>query len=187
LLAKAIGRAREISIRSALGAGRWRVIQQLLVESVMLSIAGGVLGSLAGMWGVRIFERTLIPEDRPAYLTFDIDLRVVAYLAAITIGTGIVFGLAPALRLSKLDVNATLKDGGHGSNRGLRARRLSTALVVTEMALAFVLLVGAGLMIRSFLNMARTPIGVRTDHLMSMDILLRLSKYPNAATQLAFQ
>ena len=84
LLARAVGRAREISIRTALGAGRWRVVRQLLAESVMLSAAGGVLGSLAGVWSVRIFETTLIPEDTPAYLTFTMDYRVLAYLAAIT-------------------------------------------------------------------------------------------------------
>ena len=186
LLARAVGRAREIAVRTALGAGRWRVIRQLLIESVLLSAAGGVLGSLAGMWGVRIFETTLIPEDTPAYLTFTMDHRVVGFLAAITIATGIVFGLAPALRLSKLDIHAVLKDGGHGASAGLRARRLSTLLVVTEMALAFVLLVGAGLMIRSFLKMAHTPIGARTDHLMSMDILLRAGRYPTEASVIAF-
>src|SRR5882724_434728 len=153
LLARAVSRAREISVRTALGAGRWRVIRQLLVESVMLSTIGGVLGSLEGVWGVRIFETTLIPEDTPAYLSFTMDYRVLAYLAAITISTGILFGLAPALRLSKLDINAVLKDGGHGASTGSRARHLSSLLVVTEMALAFVLLVGAGLMIRSFLKM----------------------------------
>jgi len=162
------------------------VIRQLLVESVLLSAAGGVLGSLAGVWGVRIFETTLIPEDTPAYLTFAMDYRVLAFLAAITIGTGMLFGLAPALRLSKLDINAVLKDGGQGGGIGSRARHLSSLLVVTEMALAFVLLVGAGLMIRSFLKMARTPIGARTDHLMSMDIMLRAKKYPTEASQISF-
>ncbi|PYT25772.1 MAG: hypothetical protein DMG57_24025 [Acidobacteria bacterium] len=186
LLARAVGRAREISIRTALGAGRWRVVRQLLAESVMLSAAGGVLGSLAGVWSVRIFETTLIPEDTPAYLTFTMDYRVLAYLAAITIGTGILFGLAPALRLSKLDINAVLREGDHGEGTGSRARHLSSLLVVTEMALAFVLLVGAGLMIRSFLKMARTPIGARTDHLMSMDIMLRAKKYPTEASQISF-
>lgn len=186
LLARAVGRTREISVRTALGAGRSRVIRQLLVESILLSSAGGVLGSLAGVWGVRVFETTLIPEDTPAYLKFTMDYRVLAYLAAITIGTGILFGLAPALRLSKLDINTVLKDGGHGASTGSRAHHLSTLLVVTEMALAFVLLVGAGLMIRSFLKMARTPMGARTDHLMSMDIMLRAKKYPSEASQISF-
>ena len=186
LLARSVGRAGEISIRTALGAGRWRVIRQLLVESVILSLSGGVLGSFLGVWGVRIFETTLIPEDTPAYLTFSMDWRVLAYLGAITIGTGVLFGLAPALRLSKLDIIAALKDGGRGFSGGPRGRSLSTLLVATEMAMAFVLLAGAGLMIRSFLNMARTPMGVRTDHLMSMDVILRATKYPSVASQISF-
>ena len=185
-LARAVGRKREISVRTALGAGRWRVIRQLLVESVMLSAVGGILGSLIGRWGVQIFKTTLVPEDTPAYLTFTMDYRVVAYLAVITISTGILFGLAPALRLSRLDINAALKDGGHGSGTGSRARHLSSLLVVTEMALAFILLAGAGLMIRSFLKMARTPMGVRTDHVMSMDIVLRAKQYPNDEAQISF-
>lgn len=186
LLARAVTRAREVSVRIALGAGRWRVIRQFLVESVLLSAAGGVIGSLAGMWGVRIFRTTLIPEDTPDYLTFTMDHRVLAYLAAITVGSGILFGLAPALRLSRLDINGVLKDGGHGASAGVRARRVSALLVAGEMALAFVLLVGAGLMIRSFLNMAHTPIGARTDHLMSMDVLLRAGRYPTEASEINF-
>jgi len=186
LLARAVSRTREISIRTALGAGRWRIIRQLLVESVVLSSIGGVLGSAAGVGGVRFFQATLIAEDTPAYLHFGVDYRVLAYLAAITVGTGILFGLAPALRLSRLDINLVLKDGGHGASTGSRARHLSSLLVVTEMALAFVLLVGAGLMIRSFLKMSHTPMGVRTDHLMSMDILLRPRKYPTEPAQISF-
>jgi len=186
MLARAVGRAREISVRSALGAGRWRLIQQMLVESVLLSAAGGLFGSVAGIWGVRLFQDTLIPEDTPSYLTFNVDYRVIFYLVSITIGTGILFGLVPALRLAKLDINAVLKDGGQGAGTGWRARRLSTLLVVGEMALAFVLLAGAGLMIRSFLKMALTPIGARTDHLMSMDILLRAKRYPTDASRIVF-
>jgi putative ABC transport system permease protein len=186
LLTRAGARAREISVRNALGAGRWRVIRQLLVESLILSVAGGILGSIAGVWGVRFFVDTLITEDTPAYLTFTTDYRVIAYLAAITVATGILFGLAPALSLSRLDFNAVLKAGGHGSSLGSGARRFSSLLVVTEVALAFVLLVGAGLMVRSFLNMAHTPMGVRTDHLMSMDIILRARRYPNPASQVSF-
>jgi hypothetical protein len=135
---------------------------------------------------VRFFQATLIAEDIPAYLHFGVDYRVLAYLVAITIGTGILFGLAPALRLSRLDINPVLKDGSPGASAGSRARYLSSLFVVTEMALAFVLLVGAGLMIRSFLKMARTPMGVRTDHLMSMDILLCPRRYPTAPGQISF-
>jgi len=186
LLARANSRIREISIRVALGARRWRVTRQLLVESIMLAALGGVLGSLLGVLGVRIYRATILPDDTPAYLSFSVDYRVLAYLLAITILTGILFGLAPALRLSRLDINASLKEGGQGSGRSARARSLSTVLVVAEMALAFVLLVGAGLMIRSFLNMTRTPIGAKTDNILSMDIILRPSKYPTPQSQISF-
>jgi putative ABC transport system permease protein len=186
LLARAVGRTREISVRTALGAARWRVMRQLLVESLLLSVAGGLVGSVLGIAGVRIYRTVLIPEETPSYMTFTMNHAVLAYLAAITVGTGILFGLAPALRLSKLDINAVLKDGGHGATAGSRARKLSTLLVVTEMALAFVLLVGAGVMIRSFLLLVRTPIGARTDHLMSMDIQLRPKRYPSEESQFSF-
>ncbi len=186
LLARAVLRAREMSIRAALGAGRWRVIRQLLVESMLLAVTGGVLGSALGIWGVRAFEATILPDERAAYLDFSPDYRVLAYLGAITIAAGLLAGLAPALRLSRLDLNDALKDGGRAAGGARSGRKLSGALITLEVALAFVLLAGAGLMIRSFLNMARTPIGAQTDHLMSMDILLRPGTYPNDAAQMPF-
>ena len=186
LLARAVLRAREVSIRAALGAGRWRVVRQLLVESVLLSLVGGVLGSVLGIWGVGLFQRTIIPDERAAYLSFPLDYRVLVYLVAITISTGILAGMAPALRLSRLDINESLKQGGRGAGLGRSRRQLSAALITVEVALAFVLLVGAGLMIRSFLKMARTPVGAQTDHVMSMDVLLRPTRYPTEASQLSF-
>lgn len=186
LLARAVLRVREVSIRAALGAGRWRVIRQLLAESLLLCLGGGVVGSALGIWGVRFFQQTILPDERASYLSFPLDYRVLAYLAAITIGTGILAGLAPALRLSRVDVNECLKEGGRGTGTGRGGRRLTTTLITFEVALAFVLLVGAGLMIRSFLKMAHTPIGAQTDHLMSMDILLRPNRYPTPESQVAF-
>src|SRR5262249_15574431 len=150
------------------------------------STAGGILGMLLGIVGVRVFRATASGDLAPSYISFDMDYRVLIYLVAITVGTGILFGLAPALRLSKLDINAVLKEGARRASLGMRGQRLSTVFSIAETALAFVLLVGAGLMIRSFLNMALTPIGVRTDHLMSMDIALRAKKYPTEASQISF-
>ncbi|MDE3136146.1 MAG: ABC transporter permease, partial [Acidobacteriota bacterium] len=124
LLARAVLRGREISIRVALGAGRWRVIRQLLVESVILSMTGGVLGTVLGIVGVRIFQQTLLPDERAAYLSFPMDWRVLVYLAVITIGAGILAGLAPSFRLSHLDINASLKEGGRGAGAGRGGRRL---------------------------------------------------------------
>jgi putative ABC transport system permease protein len=185
LLGRAVGRSREISIRSALGASRWRVIRQLLVESVILSIGGGVLGWLAAIWGIRTFDAAVIPNGKPAFIQFTVDYRVILYVAAVTLGTGILFGLAPALRLSRLDINAALKDGGHGSSI-MRGKFLSALLVVTEMALAVVLLAGAGLMIRSFLKMYNAPVGVQADNVLTMRMLLRDTKYPTPAEQITF-
>jgi putative ABC transport system permease protein len=185
LLGRAVGRSREISIRSALGASRWRVIRQLLVESVILSIGGGTLGWLAAIWGIRTFDAAVIPNGKPAFISFTVDYRVILYVAAVTLGTGILFGLAPALRLSRLDINAALKDGGHGSSI-LRGKFLSALLVVTEMALAVVLLAGAGLMIRSFLKMYNAPVGVQSDNVLSMRMLLRDTKYPTPSDQTTF-
>ena len=186
LLARAVGRSREISIRIALGAARWRVMRQLLVESVALSAAGGLAGWLLATCGVRAFEAA-IPEGKPAWLDFTtIDYTVFGYLAAISIGAGILFGLAPALRLSKLDVNAALKDGGQGTSGGSRGRYLAGLLVVSEMALTVVLLVGAAGMIRMFLSIYRSQIGVDTSNVLTMRLDLPENKYAQPRDQISF-
>jgi putative ABC transport system permease protein len=119
-------------------------------------------------------------------MNFSMDYRGFAYLAAVSVGTGLLFGLAPALRLSKLDVNTSLREGGRGSSGGPRARYLSALLVITEMALAVVLLAGAGLMIRSFLNIYQTNVGVNTKNVLVMRLFLPEAKYPRAEDQIAF-
>ena len=186
LLGRAVGRSREISIRAALGASRWRVIRQLLVESVLLSITGGVLGWLIAIWGVRTFDAVVTPLGKPAFIDFSMDYNVLAYLVAISLGTGVLFGLAPALRLSRLDVNTALKDGGRGASGGVRGKYLSGLLVVSEMALAVVLLAGAGLMIRSFLNIYRMSVGVNVQNVLTMRLFLPEAKYARADDQISF-
>jgi putative ABC transport system permease protein len=186
LLGRAVGRMREISIRMALGAGRWRIIRQLLVESVMLSIAGGIIGWLIAIWGAHAFDLAIIPYGKPAWLKFSMDYRVFTYLVAISIGTGILFGLAPALRLASVDVNTSLKDGGRGSSTGARGKHLSSILVIAEVALAVVLLAGAGLMVRTFLNVYRASLGVNTNNVLTMRLALPASKYPKPTDQIAF-
>ena len=185
-LARAIGRMREISIRMALGAGRWRVIRQLLIESVMLSIVGGLIGWMLAVWGIRTFDNAVIPTGKPPSIDFSMDVRALIYLAAITIGTGLLFGLAPALRLSKLDVNTALKDGGRGSSGGGRGKYLSGLLVVVEMALAVVLMAGAGLMMRSFVNAYHSNLGARTENVLAMRIDLPSANYKRDEQQLQF-
>ncbi len=185
LLARAVDRSREISIRIALGAGRWRIIRQLLIESVMLSILGGVFGWLISKWALRIFD-VRVHNQIPSWIDFSMDGRGLAYLAAISLGTGLLFGLAPGLRLSRLDVNTSLKDGGRGSSGGPRGKYLSGILVVIEMALAVVLLAGAGLMIRGFLNIYRAKTGVNEKNVLVMRLLLPEAKYSRIQDQITF-
>src|SRR5208282_4054878 len=185
-LGRAVSRMREISIRVALGAGRWRIIRQLLVESLILSIAGGLIGWMLAIWGIRTFDNAVIANGKPQSLDFSMDLRALIYLGAITIGTGLLFGLAPALRLSRLDVNTALKDGGRGSSGGGRGKYLSGLLVVVEMALAVVLLAGAGLMIRSFMNAYRSDLGFKTANLLNMEIQLPNANYKRVDQQMSF-
>ena len=185
-LARAVSRAREISIRIAVGASQRHLIRQLLIESLVLSAAGGVLGWLLGKWGLRILDLFWTPFGKPQWLDFSMDYRDLLYLAAISLGTGIIFGLAPALRLSRLDVNSVLKDGGHGSSVGARGKNLANLLVISEMALAILLLTGAGLMIRSFLSIYTASLGVSTKQVLTMRLVLPQTKYPQPADQIAF-
>ena len=186
MLARAAHRAREISVRIAMGASRWRIIQQLLVESVMLSSLGGVLGWLIARWGTRTFDLATVQFGKPAWIDFSMDYHAFIYLALVSVGTGILFGLAPVLRLSRLDFHSVLKDGGRGSSTGPRGRRFSGMLVATELALAMVLLTGAGLMIRSFLNIYRAQLGVKRDNILTMRLPIPQTKYAKPDSLIAF-
>src|ERR1700689_671548 len=143
----------------------------------MLSTAGGAIGLFIALWGIRTFDKVVTSEGKPESLDFTMDLRALIYFASITIGTGILFGLAPALRLSKLDGNTALKDGGRSSSGGGRGKYLSGLLVVVEMALAVVLLAGAKLMIRSFMNSYRADLGIRNENILTMMIELPTKHY----------
>jgi putative ABC transport system permease protein len=186
LLARAIGRSREISVRIALGAGRWRIIRQLLIESVMLSGLGGFLGWWIAKWGVRSYALAMANKSSWLVLDYSMDHRVLGYLIAISIGTGLLFGLVPALRLSKLDVNASLKDGGRSATGGSRGKHLSALLVTGEMALAIVLLAGAGVMIRSYLKIHTADIGADTANVLGGSVNLPSEKYPRPEDKISF-
>ena len=186
LLARAIGRSREISIRIALGAGRWRIIRQLLIESVMLSGLGGFLGWWIAKWGVQSYALAMANKESWLVLDYAMDERVLLYLVAISIGTGLLFGLAPALRLSKLDVNASLKDGGRGATGSGHRKHLSAFLVTGEMALAIVLLAGAGVMIRSYLKIHTADIGANTANVLGGSVNLPSEKYSRPEDKIAF-
>jgi putative ABC transport system permease protein len=186
LLARAIGRHREISVRIALGAGRWRIIRQLLIESLMLSSIAAVLGWFIALVSVRIYERI---ESPPIYYNqyhYVLDYRVLLYLVAVSIFAGLLFGLAPAVRLSKLDVNSTLKDGGRGATGGMSGKRLSALLVTAEIAVTIALLAGAGLMARSFLKTYTEDIGINTPNILVASVGLPGARYPDAQSRMAF-
>ncbi len=178
LLSRAANRSREIAVRVALGASRWRVVRQLLVESVVLGCLGGAFGMVLAFGGIRAFDAAVSDVGKPYWIQFTVDWTVIGYLAAICVVTGVLFGLAPALQVSRTSVNEVLKEGGRGNSGGRRARWMSGTLVVIEIALTVILLTGAGVMTRSFLLLYRDDTGVKTDYLMTMRLVLNNTKYP---------
>ena len=185
-LSRSIHRAREVAVRVALGATRWRVVRQLLVESVILGLLGGLFGLLIAVAGVRLFDAAVADVGKPYWIAFTMDYVVFGFLAAICVVTGVLFGIAPAMQISKANVNELLKEGGRGNAGSRRSRWLSGTMVVVELALTLVLLVGAGLMVRSFMKLYTTDLGIPTEHLMTMRMLLPETKYPTAEARMAF-
>jgi len=172
LLARAAGRGREFAVRLALGAGRWRLVRQLLTESLLLSLAGGALGVLLASWGGDL-AAALVPRlPRLAETGIALDGQVLAFAVVISALTGILFGLAPALHASSARLVESLAEGGRGGSGGRRAGRARNALVVSELALAALLLSGAGLLISSFVRLQRVDPGVRDGHLLTMSLSL---------------
>jgi putative ABC transport system permease protein len=186
LLAKAANRARELSVRISLGASRWRIVRQLLVESVLLALASGVVGFALSVLGIRWFDAVTQDVGKPYYMDFRLDGAVFAFFATVCLATGIVFGLAPALHVSKTNVNEVLKEGGRSGTGGTRAKRWTGALIVVNLTLTLVLLAAAGFMMRSFLAMYRMDPGVDTSRLLTMQMALSIRKYPNSSVRNAF-
>jgi predicted permease len=184
LLGRAAGRSREIAVRVSLGASRWRIVRQLLVESVLLAALSGTIGLGLSVIGIKWFDSVVTADvGKPYWMRFTMDPIVFAFLAAVCLATGILFGLAPALHVSKTDINEVMKEGGGGRSGtgGPRARRWTSALIVAEIALTLVLLAGAGFMMRSFLALYRMDLGFETSQLLTMRLSLPLAKYPKAA------
>ncbi len=171
LLSRATGRQKEVAVRTALGASWTRVVRQLLTESVLLSLAGGAAGLLIAEWSLYII-RTVNPGNIPRLDVIGIDARVLAFTFAVSIFTGIVFGLAPALRSVRLDLSSALKSGGRSTQGdggfSLSRHRLRGLLVVSELALSLMLLIGAGLLIRSFARLQSVSPGFNPEHVISM-------------------
>ena len=187
LLARSAARAREVGVRVSLGATRWRIVRQLLVESLLLAAISGALGFVLAAAGTRWFDAVTADVGKPYWIRFTMDGSVFAFFAAVCLATSVVFGLAPALHISRTDINEVLKEsGGRSGSGGLRARRWTAALIVVEIALTLVLLAGAGFMIRSFLTLYRLDLGVETDHLLTMALALPDRKYPTPEVRAAF-
>jgi putative ABC transport system permease protein len=186
LLARSAHRSREVAVRLAMGATRWRVIRQLLVEAVLLGGIGGLLGLGISIFGVRAFDAAVADSGKPYWIQFTIDYTVIGFLAGVCVLTGVLFGLAPALHVSRTNVHGVLKEGGRGNAGGSRVRWLTGTMVVVEVAATLVLLVGAGLMVRSFLNLYRMDIGIRTERLMAMQLQLGGDKYQKPEARRAF-
>ena len=176
LLARAAARQREIAIRIALGAGRRRLIRQLLTESLLIGLSGGVLGLLLAVWCVDALIG--LGPNVPRLQEVGIDGSVLFFTFALAVLTSVIFGLVPALQTSKTDLNETLKESGRSATGGARRRMLGNSLVVVEVALSFVLLAGAGLMINSLLRLQRVNPGFRTDRILTMHFTLPAAKYP---------
>jgi putative ABC transport system permease protein len=185
LLAKASTRHREIAIRTALGAGRVRLIRQLLTESVIMAIAGGALGLLLAYWGVRVLV-SISPDTIPRSKTIGLDMQALGFTLAISLITGILFGLVPALQASKPNLNNTLKEGGRGGSAGAAQRYIRNSLVVSEIALSLILLIGAGLLIRSFIRLREVDPGFKTEGVLTMQVTLPRAKYGDEPRQIAF-
>jgi len=183
MLARSAARQKEFVIRAALGAGRIRVIRQLLTESLILASCGGVLGLLMAYWGIDILT-LLKPANLPRVQEIKLDGWVLAFTLILSSLTGVVFGLAPALHASKGD--QALKEGGRGSSAGVHGNRVRSLLVVSEVALSLVLLISAGLMIRSFFLLRQVDPGFKPDRVLAMDMSLPNVKYPSVQERVRF-
>jgi putative ABC transport system permease protein len=175
LLARASARQRELAVRAALGASRWRVFRQLLTESLLLGAAGGALGLLLAVWGLDLLLAA-IPVDLPFWMKFTLDWRVLGFAAGMSLLTSLVFGVAPALQASRIDLNETLKEGGRGG-AGASRHRLRRALVIAEVALSLILLISAGLMMRSFLRLQQVNPGLKAENVLTLRVSLPNAKY----------
>ena len=186
LLARSAERQREFVIRGALGAGRWRLMRQLLVESLLLSLAGGAAAVLLAFWGTSLLV-SFKPENLPRLSEIGVDGRVLGFTLGISILTGLIFGLVPAWAASRGRVGDALKEGGRSATAGSARQRLRSTFVVVELAVALVLLVGAGLLVKTFWKLRSVEPGFNPDHLITMRVELPETRYKEVAPQTRFR
>ncbi|HKO62397.1 MAG TPA: ABC transporter permease [Pyrinomonadaceae bacterium] len=185
LLARSTARRKEITIRAAIGAGRWQLVRQLLVESLLLSFVGGVLGLLFATWGLSVIE-TFGAKLNPMFTDLHIDLRTLGFTFALSVITAMLFGLVPALQVSKPDLTHSLKDNGRGSGGSAIRNRLRSGLVVSEIALTLILLVCAGLLIKTVMRITGVDKGFNSDGVLTMNIGLPAARYPKPPDSVRF-
>ncbi|MDP2322221.1 MAG: ABC transporter permease [Acidobacteriota bacterium] len=177
MLARASGKQREFSVRAALGAGRAQLVRQLLTECVLLGLAAAPIGLAIAYFGIWLLGGAVSPDDIPYYINWEISPRVIAYTVLVSALTGLVFGLAPALQAGRLNLTEALRDGALGSGQSGRRARLRNGLVIAEVALALVLLIGASLFVRSFLNLQSASPGFATESLLTLRFFLAGDAY----------
>ena len=177
-LARGVSREREVVVRASLGAGRWDLIRQFLTENVLLSICGGSFGLAIGYGLMKAMGLMLPPFTLPREVNASIDARVLLFALIVSIATGILFGMAPALQATKPDLAAAMKEEGRGSSGGAGRRRLRDSLIVAEIALAFMLLVVSGLMMRSFLGLLNIDAGFDSNNLLTMRLPVTIEQFP---------
>ena len=189
LLVRAASRQKEIAIRMALGASRYRLIRQLLTESVLIALCGGVFGLLVAVWGIDLMKAGIplsLSRYLPGWKNVGIDAQVFWFTLGVSILTGIIFGLAPALQATKTDFNEALKDGGRTSGGGFNRNRLRGVLVVAEVAVSLTLLIGAGLMIKSFYEILKVEPGFKSESVLVADVALPRTKYEDKTARINF-
>jgi putative ABC transport system permease protein len=177
LLARATSRHREIAVRTALGASRWRIVRQLLTESLLLSTVGGGLGLLLSLWLTKLLI-AVSPPDSPRFDEIQPDIRVLVFTITLAVVTGLIFGLAPALQASRINLNERLKEGGRSGAGGSSHNRMRSLMMISEVALSFVLLIGAGLLIKSFMRLRDVSPGFTSANALSVRVSLPSAKYP---------
>lgn len=184
LLARGLTRRREIAVRAALGAGKGRLIRQLLTEAFLLSLLGGGLGMLLAQWGLVAVQK--LPQSFVSHEDVRIDTSVLLFTLAVAIGTGLLFGLAPAIQLARTELNLILKEGGRSGGDSARWNRVRGAFVVMQVALSLLLLIGGGLLIRSFDKLLRVDPGFGTENLLTLEYRIPRSKYRESEAQWNF-